>query len=198
MIRSLFLILLLTSCAAPGNDYKIYLAKKGVTALSPENFEHCRGYGCRIVDQTSLSTADWVDLGNLMTPVKDAAEERQKIAEVIGVMEQKIGAYTGTKADIAGTYVKLGDYQHDCVDESINTTIYLSLLKDKELLHFHSIGTPSARVPPFSRALGPHQTAVISEIKTGERYAVDSWFHDNGHEAEIVSMKEWFFGWRPD
>lgn len=193
------LLLLVTACAGANYDYKHYLAKKGVTQLTPEHFEHCRGYGCRIIDDNiTLSDNDREKARLIFTqPIKDAAEERRRIAKAIGFFEDVVGAHTGTKADRAGTYLKLGDNQHDCVDESVNTTIYLSLLEQDELLLYHGIATPSSRVPPFSRGLGPHQTAVIIEKETGMRYAVDSWFHDNGYPAEIVAMDEWFFGWRP-
>lgn len=197
-MRFLLLIFLLTSCATGGSNYKTYLAKKGITSIAPESFNHCRGYGCRIIDSTALTSTNWQELELLFENTPDAKTERQKIAKAIGVIEQKIGAYTGTEVDIAGTYVKLGNYQHDCVDESLNTTIYLSILKERNLIRFHDIGTPSARIPPFSRGIGPHQSAVITDIATNTRYAVDSWFHDNGQDAEIVTMKKWFFGWRPD
>ncbi len=192
-------LVLVTACASgSGGDYMGYLARKGVTQVSLEKFEHCHGYGCRLINEARLSAADWQEIAAHFTAVTTPQEERAAIAPVIGLFERKIGAVTGTDKDIAGTYVKLGDDQHDCVDESVNTTIYLSLLQDKGLLRHHDIGIPSARVPPFSRGIGPHQTAVIVDRQTSKRYAVDSWFHDNGHAAEIVAMDKWFFGWRPE
>lgn len=193
----LLALVMMTACASMGDDYKTYLAQKGVTDVSPAAFESCRGYGCRIVDHVKLSDSDWADFKTLFKDVSNAEQERQKIALAIGMMETKVGAITGTKDDAGGTYVKIGDHQQDCVDESVNTTIYLSVLKDEGLLKFHDIGTPRARIPPFSRGLGPHQTAVIADTGTGEHYAVDSWFHDNGRPAEIIPINEWFFGWCP-
>ena len=133
-----------------------------------------------------------------LPPIENAAEERARIAKAIAFFEQRVGAITGTEADIAGTYSKLGDDQLDCVDESVNTTIYLSLLEQKNMLLYHKVGAPTARIPVVSLRLGPHQTAVIIEKDSGEAYAVDSWFHDNGTPPEIVPMNDWFFGWHPE
>lgn len=192
-------ILLLAACTAQGGDYRHYLARKNVTQIAPEGFSHCRSYGCKHVDTgIRLSEEDWAEISILfLRPIENAANERERIARAIGLFEQKTGALTGTAGDIEGTYHRLGAYQHDCVDESVNTTIYLSMLEQQGLLLYHSVETPSARLPFLSRRIGPHQTAVIRETQTGARFAVDSWFHDNGHPAEIVPMDEWFFGWRP-
>ena len=201
MIKIIFVFLLafVSGCSSSPHDYIEYLSQKGVTQLSPSTFNHCRGYGCRIVDSNlSLDNQDWEEIKNLFTPqAQSASEEREKIAHAIGRFESIIGPLTGTENDIKGTYHRLGDDQHDCVDESINTTIYLSMLEQSDLIRFHNIGTPSSRLPLIARGLGPHQSAVIIEKDTGDRFAVDSWFHNNGHKAEIVSMNKWFFGWRP-
>jgi hypothetical protein len=43
----------------------------------------------------------------------------------------------------------------------------------------------------------PHTTAVMRERESGEAFAVDSWFLDNGEPPYIVSLAEWREGWRP-
>mgnify|MGYP006921606209 CR=1 FL=1 len=194
------LILMLGACTGHGGaDYRAYLAQKGVAQIAPEHFSHCRGYGCKYIDtDIKLTAQDWIDIRALFPqPATSAAQERERIASAIGLFEEKTGALTGTTRDIEGTYRKVGPYQHDCVDESVNTTIYLSLLDQQGLLSQHAIAAPTARLPIVARGLGPHQTAVIAEKSTGIRYAVDSWFHDNGQPAEIVALDKWFFGWRP-
>lgn len=189
----------LTACSTsgPARDYMPYLAKKGVTQISLENIPHCQGYGCRIHKTAHLSDADWKDIAPLFQNADTPAKERGAIARAIGIFETKIGTQTGTSADVAGTYVRLGDDQHDCADESINTTIYLDLLKRKQLLSFHDVSTISSRIPVFGGGLGFHQTAVIVERGNDQRFAVDSWFHDNGHDAEIVPLPDWLYGWHP-
>mgnify|MGYP006950043666 CR=1 FL=1 len=44
----------------------------------------------------------------------------------------------------------------------------------------------------------PHTTAVVEEVASGERWAVDSWFHDNGVAPEILELPRWKAGWSPD
>lgn len=192
------LLLLLAGCATGHDDHLTYLAGRGLEAPKVERFPHCRGYGCRITDYLSLTDTEWAEVESFFTPVASAEAERAAIARAIATFETIIGSKNGTVSERAGTYIRLGDTQHDCHDESINTTIYLDLLAQKKLLRFHDVGTPQGRFPILARGLGPHQTAVITDKASSERYAVDSWFHDNGAPAEVVPFKAWFYGWRPD
>lgn len=179
--------------------YEAYLAQKGVDGpVSVQSFPHCHGYGCLFVSRVKLGPRDWRAIDAPFRSVHSAAEERAAIARAIAVFEQRVGALTGTAEDIAGTYARTGMYQHDCVDESINTTIYLALLAKRGKLKFHDVGTPTARVFLTSLSLGPHQAAVIAEKKSGARFVVDSWFHDNGEMPEIVPLHEWMRGWSPE
>jgi hypothetical protein len=117
------------------------------------------------------------------------------------MLEQKIGAKTNTANDVAGTFGTVGKYQLDCVDESTNTTIFLALLEKNKLLKFHKVSAPMARTPFTGLAGGrfwPHQTAVIFENASGQAYAVDSWFRDNGFPADIVNLNDWLYGWGPE
>lgn len=43
----------------------------------------------------------------------------------------------------------------------------------------------------------PHTTAMVSETRGGARWAVDSWFRENGKPPEIVPLEVWRRGWRP-
>ena len=119
-------------------------------------------------------------------------------------LKQNIGALTGTKNDKRGTFRLYQDnapstklFQQDCIDESTNTTIYLALLESMELLKFHKPSFPTSRQPLFNGNGWWHQTATIIDTTTDEKFAVDSWFFDNGAPAAIVPLKEWKAGWRP-
>jgi hypothetical protein len=70
-------------------------------------------------------------------------------------------------------------------------------LKNHNFIHFHDVLSPTGRFPVFHGGRWPHQTAVIQEVDTKNSYAVDSWFHDNGHPPEIVPLKQWKKGWKP-
>lgn len=166
-------------------------------------FEVCQGGGCAVVSKTSITEMEWNAVTHIFNvPAKSAQEknevvERQKIAQAIGILEDLIGKKIGTTADLAGTFFdgKLGG-QQDCNDEAINSTTYMRLLKQKGLMPLHEI--EDMRTRNFFFTGWPHTTAVIREIKSGERYAVDSWFYDNGHAATIVSFKQWKTNFQPE
>lgn len=196
----LFAALTLSSCAAMRQDYRTVLAAQGVAPPDGRIFQSCRGYGCQFVDTFELNDQDWKEIHKPFSPEpKTAAEERAAIAKSIGIFETIIGDLNGTHADIHGTFKKLGPRQHDCTDESINTTTYLSLLAAEGLMTHHTLRAPTDRIPLLHyMGLWPHKTAVIEENDTKERYAIDSWFHDNGAPAEAVLLTEWRAGWKPN
>jgi hypothetical protein len=167
---------------------------------SPElsSFEICQGGGCANVLQTALSDVDWQPVANLFSEsVSHAGDERERISQAIGLLEEIVGRKTGTSADRAGTFDNSNfTGQQDCNDEAINTTSYLRLLKQAGYMRFHEI--EDMRTRNFFFTGWPHTTAVIREIPTGERFAVDSWFYDNGHSATIVPFNVWKANYQPE
>lgn len=160
--------------------------------------EICQGGGCANVLQTALNEVDWQLVASLFAePINNAEEERRKISQAVGLLEEIVGHKTGTSEDRAGTFDN-SEYtgQQDCNDEAINTTTYLRLLKQAGYMPLHEV--EDMRTRNFFFTGWPHTTAVIHEIKTGERFAVDSWFYDNGHPATIVPLKQWKANYQPD
>ncbi len=185
-----------TQTLAPPLDY--YKEKK-ITAPAGSDFTHCSQYGCKRLTPLTLSLQDWAGIETAFgPPAMSAAEEREKIKQTIGYFERLIGPRTGTETDIAGTFRRIGQGQLDCVDESTNTTSYLMLVKQRGLLNFHDVGGPDTRFPLIHAGRWPHQTAVMTDRQTQTAYAVDSWFHDNGKPAEIITLESWKEGWKPD
>ena len=161
------------------------------------SLEICYAGGCAKTSRTQLNADAWQKIADVFNPPSDSAEqERARIATAIGLFEQLVGAQTGTDGDRAGTF-KNADYpgQMDCNDEAINSTTYMRLLKQHGLMPYHEI--EDTRTRNFFFNGWPHTTAVIRDIHTQIRYAVDSWFHDNGHAAEVVVFEVWKDGWRP-
>lgn len=194
------LLLILSACSqGKTQNHEIYLHKKGLETPRAAHFQHCHGYGCRHISDVSLSAEDRRAIKAVFTPRPATPDkERMAVAQAIGVFETRVGEATGTDSDIRGTFRKLGPRQLDCVDESTNTTIYLSILQESGLLRFHEIEAPTTRLPVIDYwGRWPHQTAVIRETGSKTRYAVDSWFHDNGAPAEIIPLDKWKSGWKP-
>lgn len=198
-VVTILLGFLLTACAASQDStYKHYYAKKNLGAQTPQNFQHCHGFGCKYIADVELTDADWQLIQRAFTPApKNPQAERESIKTAVALFEQKVGNQTGTHVDEWGTFRKTGHYQLDCVDESTNTTIYLDVLSQQGLLRFHNVESPTARFPIIHAGRWPHQTALISEKDSNAFYVVDSWFHDNGHPPEIVGLKQWKEGWKP-
>lgn len=200
-------VLIVSACAgnAPLDDYSHYLRNKNIPAVSNTSFPHCYDYGCSTIKMVELTDKQWKAIQQNFKPAaKNAQTERAQIANAIQSFEQIVGRITGTENDKYGTFklyqdadVKYDQFQQDCVDESTNTTIYLSLLYNNNLLKFHRPTQPQSRQPFFSGNRWWHQTATMRDLETNKQYAVDSWFEDNGKPAHIIDIKTWFDGWKP-
>lgn len=186
-------------------DYKNYLRMHNIPAPKTDSFTHCYDYGCKTQAIVTLPTKTEKKLRKQFKhSAKTASDERKKIAKAIAILEKDIGHIVGTKNDKFGTFRMYQDdaetttkFQQDCIDESTNTTIYLGLLEEMAVLKFHRPVFPATRQPFSGGGLWWHQSATMQEIDTGERFAVDSWFRDNGYPPFIVTLEEWKQGWRP-
>ncbi|MBT5374999.1 MAG: hypothetical protein HOL06_10100 [Rhodospirillaceae bacterium] len=200
----LFVVLVLLSatlsaCGASSPRHaEKFLSRHGIDSPTSQAFTMCYGYGCRRSQYIELTAADWDPVRELFTPLPaDAEAERAAIQGAVALLEQKTGDVVGTKLDKGGSKMGLGNpYQLDCVDESLNTTNYLILMKNDGLLRFHDLRGPATR--GFFIAGWPHTTAAIMETEGGAAYAVDSWFFDNGVPPVILPIAEWQGGWDPE
>ena len=168
-----------------------------VTEPLREHYTVCFDHSCATVVTDSLSQDEWeMATQALRKPAATAVNERQAIARSIAVFEDIVGRHTGTFRDKGGNLRGIGQQgQLDCIDESTNTTTYLRLLERAGLLQHHRVLDRSTR---FGLFVGmPHTTAVIEETATGERYAVDSWFLDNGKPPYIAKLEVWKAGGGP-
>jgi hypothetical protein len=194
-------LFLLTACAGPSMDephpFAPYLVHHDLGTPRPDDFLHCRGYGCVIKDRVSLNEKEWAGVQKLFKGAKTASAERESVSKAIGLLERIVGPMTSTENDVGGTFRHTGEDQMDCVDESTNTTVYLGMMQNDRLLKFHTVNQPVSRSPFTTMHAGkfwPHFTAVMVETRTGEAWAVDSWARDNGFPAEILPLNDWSNG----
>jgi hypothetical protein len=197
LFKLLCLILMVPFCAnaALSDINRIY---RQIPVL--HGFDVCIGGGCAEVINVSMTDDEWQTVVNVFVNagvIADAEQERSLIAGAIGVLESIVGAKTSTTTDRAGTFGN-SDYpgQLDCNDEAINTTTYLRLMRQNGLIKLHEV--EDTRTRNFFFNGWPHSTAVIHEIASGQRFAVDSWFYDNGFPATIVPFKVWKSGFTPE
>ena len=186
-----------------GLNFSAHAALSDITRIfrqtpSLSQFEVCHSGGCAESNQLSIDDAEWRAVVQIFSAkATNAADERIQISKAIGEVERIVGAKNGTSTDLAGTFDSGNTPgQLDCNDEAINTTTYMRLLKANGLVQLHEI--EDTRTRNFFFTGWPHSTAVIRDIKTGERYAVDSWFYDNGHAATIVPFATWKANYQPE
>ena len=68
------------------------------------------------------------------------------------------------------------------------------MLAEANMLLFHQQASRTSR----GGLLTPHNTASIIEIASNTRFAVDSWFDNNGESSAIIPLALWKSGWEPD
>jgi len=166
--------------------------------ISPQNLTLCTNFGCTQQRSSSFSPDDWEQIENLFLPASETAEqERMQIAKAIALMESQQGPKVGTQNDLAenGFGIGVEGSQLDCVAETSNTSIYLTLLENAELLNFHTV-TGHAHRGPFTLNL-PHNTATIKEKTSEKAFAIDSWYSANGQLPWVTPVENWLSGSSP-
>lgn len=187
-------LLILAGCQHGGSLPSVDKALVGVDQLTPDAFPFCSDHGCEVQQQVSLTPEEWSGIvAPLAEPAPDAAAERQAVAAAVGRFETAVARQAGTGVDRGGTMTFPGRRQLDCVDESVNTTRFLTMLDKQGLLHFHIRGRPVHRA--FAGGFS-HMTATLRE-EGGGSWAIDSWFSDSGEPAEVVALDVWLAGYNP-
>ncbi len=164
------------------------LALSAPAAANPY-FVHCYDFRCKSWQEVRLDAGQWARVRALFAPAPaDAAAERQTIRRAIALLERISGEIAGTASDRGGN---AHDYelprQQDCIDESTNTFQYLVALDNLGLLRWHAAGLKHRRIV----WLATHWTASVVELASGERFAIDSWYRDNGELPLIQPLDDW-------
>lgn len=155
----------------------------------PSSLVVCHEYSCKTKTEVVLSERNWHKITvPLSTPSTSAKTERKKIAIVIATIESYIGPLTGTADDQPGNQADTPDGQMDCIDESRNTTSYLTFLQNRGLLQWHRVSERAYRAPWI---FDQHWTATMTDTSTGKQYAIDSWHQANGKRPYIQTIEAW-------
>ena len=167
-----------------------------IAERAPPPFFSCTDYHCDEGETVTLSEDQWRRVVSLFPPAESPTDERAQIRQAIALLETQVGKTTGTWRDLAKNVAGAGlPGQLDCISESKNTTTYLQLLSDGGLLQWHEVEDRRLRHPWI---LDLHWSAVIRDRSTGKRYAVDSWFLDNGQQPFVQPLDDWLSGRRID
>ena len=194
------MLLLMTAPAQAGFLDHDNNNKTPIKDPSPSLFSVCYQHTCTRIDHVGLSQQQWRGVQERFTPAAGNAEqERRQIASAIAYLEIEVGGKIDSLDDrggnLEGVFKATGN-QLDCVDESTNSTTYMTMMERDGLLKFHSVQPRATR--GFFIMGWPHSTAVIKDNATAKQWAVDSWFFDNGTEPTIVMLKKWRSGWSPE
>ena len=198
---TLFTLLILLSLPAQAlkREY-ISASHRGVVArdLSGNPYapvKVCWGWSCKKSQEVPLTTEQWDEVAsNFLPQAATPQEERVQIRHAIALMEQLTGEITGTSADLGAPNSKgVGlPGQMDCVDESTNTSNYLRYFEAQGLLTWHRFSHIQMRFNMrFNPFAGQHFTAVVFDKKKRRKYAIDSWWDDNGVLPIVQRLSSW-------
>ncbi len=160
------------------------------TGLQADTLMLCYGYGCKLSVPVTLSRADWTQIRAQFPTPRSALQEREAIAQSVGLFERIAGRVSPIYQDLAGNPLNAlrRPGQLYCIDESLNTTSLLILLDQQGLLRWHRVEGRVFRAPWL---LDQHWAAEIEQLDTGQRYVVDSWPRGNGQPALVQTLEDW-------
>jgi hypothetical protein len=203
MLMGLALALAVAACAQnPHHLNTHYLDKFAPTNPTPAHFTVCHGFNCVEQKQVSLSDDQWRRVAAVFKPrAKNAQLERQQIARAIALVETFVGPQAGIAAKQWThknllVWPNLGDLsQIDCVDASVNTWTYMTMMERAGMFQFHKVAQLSyagSFTDPDLR-----NTAVLQQIDGGY-FAVDASLVDHGTPPLVMPLAVWLDTWPPN
>jgi hypothetical protein len=175
------------------SDVVRILEQLALPVPDPANPVVCHGFGCAYRTAILLRNADKAQIKKLFGPAaaKSAEGERKALAAAMAWFEKRVAGEAGTATAKARAGLgHAGDpSQFDCLDKTSNTVGVLAIVSEMSLLRHHVIDAPESR--GFLIGGLPHTTAVIRERKSGQKWAVDGWTHNNGELPDVLPLEQW-------
>lgn len=157
--------------------------------ITPDAIPICYHFNCNTRQVVAITPEEWAQVaGWFAEPARDAEQEREQIRKAAGWLEVVVGRHTPIYLDLGQDREPeshLG--QMDCIDEEKNVTTFLTLFQNQGLLRFHRVVEPAYRRTAWDQ----HWAGQIEEMESGERWVVDSWFQDFGHNPYIQKTEQW-------
>ena len=189
--------LAVSACADNSNHLQtFYLDRFATPNPTLSGFTVCHGFYCAERSHATMDEDQWRRVTAVFKPrAKNARLERHQIARGVALIQTIVGPQTGTDAH-QWTHQNMfvipngGDLtQLDCIDTSVNTWTYMTLMERSGLFAFH-------RVAPLSYA-PLRNTAVLQEVDGGY-FAIDASLVDVGVPPLIMPLATWLGAWPPD
>ena len=169
------------------------------SALAGESVRICHGYSCLAQPEIRYTEGQLGQVRRMLFAAVDAENERKTLSEAIGRLYGWAGEQSDIHNDRGGNFAD-GHVpgKMDCIDHSTSTTRLLRMLEARHYLRWHRVLEPVAR--DVATVFFVHYSAVIEEKteSNAARFAVDSWFVDNGQPAVILPLEDWKKGAGPD
>lgn len=183
-------------------------------AAADEHVSVCYNYGCAAEEKVRYTESQLAWARKAMSGAKTPEQERVALAPVLGRLYYWAGRQSPIYADKGGnTADDAAPGSMDCIDHSTTTTRLLKMMKRRGMLRFHEVEEVERRTRLF---IFDHYSAVIEELPPRwlvrekirymqeapedakpDRFAVDSWFFDNGKPAVILPLEDWKDGAGP-
>jgi hypothetical protein len=186
------LLLTLTECAPIDNTSEDnFLSSFGRPDPVPGNFFTCYGYGCKYTARIALTEEEWWDVrAKFYPPPTDARAERRQAAQAVARLERFVSLRTGTSAHQEHSRPNFGDpTQLDCVDDSVNTWTYFTMLAHDGLLRYHTVAGLAHRGSLLTFDFS--NTAVLVDKGDGEQFAVDPSLVDADMPPPVIPLAVW-------
>jgi hypothetical protein len=208
-------LLALAACENGDNEYLRQYAHVGAT---PASFYVCYGYTCKYSARVALREEEWQSVRALLDPPpsqtsaraalraeewrskraapNDEAVERHRISLALARFDRLVGARIGTLVHQRREHNWGDPSQYDCIDESINTWTYLSVLDHEGLLRYHAVGglAHAGTVLDFD----VRNTATLVANANGAQYAIDPTLVDVGEPPPVVPLQSWVASYPPE
>lgn len=181
---------------AQESEAAAYLSKYEVPPPTANMVVICHGFGCAFRTPVGLNGKDIAQLRELLGKGRRSAQDEiNAIANAVAWFERRVGAVTGTsrRTPRAGPEQAGIRSEADCIDESVNTTTLLLLASRLNLLRHHQVTGPESRGYLIDMRY-PHATAVVENVRTGLRWAIDPWPKRNGERPDTLPIERWMQG----
>jgi hypothetical protein len=188
-------------CAACTTGQSLYLEEyKSLyqgRAPTPSNFFTCYAWECKSIARVSLSPEEWkLARAPLEEAAPDARTERRQIARGVVIMEGLTGLRMAATEEQRSEFFGGDSDKLDCIDDSLNTWVYLTLLDSDGLLVHHAVGGIAHGGTVLTRDVRNSASLVVKA--TGEQFAIDPTQAKDGGPPPTFPLALWEGDWPPD
>lgn len=168
-------------------------------AAAGERVDICYNWSCVAQAAVTFDDRQLLEIERLLQLADSDEGERALLAQAMGRLYRWAGEQSDIRNDRGGNTLDDDVYgRMDCIDHSVSTTRLLKMLERRGWLRWHRVLEPARRTRFL---ISQHFAAVIETVRPEDgsaRFAVDTWFRDNGEPAVILPLESWLQGDGPD